>query len=227
VQTHATINEKFNDIDYKILAQRLQNQLMALHVKSSSNIEAQMNGIKIDEDKEAKPKDSEFDIKDTSDVSWGLVNALYETLWEVYQVSLYNMQYIIERAALTEKFWQEVPKANNFQNNNDKAVKAAFEIIQKKYPIKISNYNDNESMSGTIEYVEELQKQSLTTSNNLEMFVKHVSAIHQNTLGQILCICKNLEVRDRQLEELKRESLDYLIEKYMLERSSSSQDKKR
>ncbi len=208
VQTSAQINEKYDAIDYKSLAQQLQNQVMVLQKQSdvlggaggvggsgTSNQTSGMGGGAYGgHGGGSQPSD---------DIAWSLVDALYETLWEVYEMSLYSTQRTVERTEQMDASWHELIEKEKLSSAS---CVEKLGLINQLYPARIVHY-DAKGGAGDVLARDALDKKPMNQSENLEEFVTHVASIHRHSLGNILSISKNLEMRDHQLEDIKRNQL--------------------
>jgi hypothetical protein len=197
VETHAHVNEKTDTIDYKALAQELQAQLSAIQGQSDLAAKSPMKDFMKHHHEDTVQKGTK---DEDIEVAWGLVGAVHDTLWEVHEVSEYSVHSAAERVSSIESTHRKVVD----QDAEDDIVESAVEEVQGKFPLKMINYKKRDAP---------LQRRALSECDNLEDFVQGVVSLHREIVGQLLCISKNLEVRDHQIEEMKRELVNHAVDK--------------
>jgi hypothetical protein len=117
-------------------------------------------------------------------------------------------------------FMEQRQYKDDYTPEND--IDVAWGLVRGKYygrgseqiSVKMINFNKKKEP--------ELEKRALGQCQNLDKYAQGVVDLHRNIVAQILCISKNLEVRDYQIEEMKKELINHAAEK--VEREIEYQD---
>lgn len=136
-------------------------------------------------------------------MSWSIVSALYDSYWEVYKHTMQSVQQVVNRSKLIQESWLK-----NAESQSDQVLEI-MNAIQSKFPV-LKNFPENlrpiEKKSGPQDF------------KSGEKFIKQVANLYRSIVGKLAILNKQLELRDIQLEEAKRQILNFSMEKLERER---------
>lgn len=131
---------------------------------------------------------------------WGVVAAMYDTLWEIHEMSINNLHQSIFRMQELDENWDQ----NTEMHRNDPVLRDIHIDVKNRYPIQLLNSSGYSSMLDSF-LSQRLTKKGPAQSDSVEEFISEIAQIHRAVAGQLLCVSRFLEVRDLQSEDMKQE----------------------